>query len=283
MMTKSCLVSQALCVFISLVAVKGDDPCIPLPSPGGPTEQDLPFCGNGVIDPGEVCDDGNRAGGDGCNAWCSAFDRMTRACTLAGQNYYYAAQASSPKCLSMMLSASTFSASEAYFCDLNAVAASPDGSFILVADGGLLVRVELFTDSVMNSLSIFPATITYPFKRFCSLFIMEDGDTVVAHECQEQSVVIFTAGGTQFSKPASLPFHAPSMKSRALLQDGQILYAGLDPDVCVKLFAFNISSMYGTVLANVGCTGYNVIENGIVYPSFSLDGMVPYQVCPLLS
>jgi cysteine-rich repeat protein len=31
--------------------------------------QPLP-CGNGAIDPGETCDDGNRAGGDGCGATC---------------------------------------------------------------------------------------------------------------------------------------------------------------------------------------------------------------------
>lgn len=30
-----------------------------------------PFCGNGVLDPREPCDDGNRVGGDGCAADCS--------------------------------------------------------------------------------------------------------------------------------------------------------------------------------------------------------------------
>jgi cysteine-rich repeat protein len=28
------------------------------------------LCGNGVLDPGEQCDDGNRVNGDGCNAFC---------------------------------------------------------------------------------------------------------------------------------------------------------------------------------------------------------------------
>ncbi len=28
-------------------------------------------CGDGVLDEGEQCDDGNRCGGDGCSAWCS--------------------------------------------------------------------------------------------------------------------------------------------------------------------------------------------------------------------
>ncbi len=29
-----------------------------------------PTCGNGVIDPGETCDDGNATPGDGCSATC---------------------------------------------------------------------------------------------------------------------------------------------------------------------------------------------------------------------
>src|SRR5262245_64031625 len=29
-------------------------------------------CGDGVIDPGEVCDDGNTADGDACNATCTS-------------------------------------------------------------------------------------------------------------------------------------------------------------------------------------------------------------------
>ena len=33
---------------------------------------DGPVCGNGVIDPGEVCDDGNTIGGDGCSADCTS-------------------------------------------------------------------------------------------------------------------------------------------------------------------------------------------------------------------
>ena len=30
-----------------------------------------PACGNAVLDPGEVCDDGNLVGGDGCRADCT--------------------------------------------------------------------------------------------------------------------------------------------------------------------------------------------------------------------
>ena len=30
-----------------------------------------PLCGNSVVDPGEICDDGNAINGDGCSATCS--------------------------------------------------------------------------------------------------------------------------------------------------------------------------------------------------------------------
>jgi len=38
---------------------------------GGPAN-DLPFCGDGFLDPGETCDDGNNAAGDGCSATCTS-------------------------------------------------------------------------------------------------------------------------------------------------------------------------------------------------------------------
>jgi cysteine-rich repeat protein len=41
------------------------------PSPT-PTEAfESPRCGNGIVEPGELCDDGNTFGGDGCSADCS--------------------------------------------------------------------------------------------------------------------------------------------------------------------------------------------------------------------
>jgi cysteine-rich repeat protein len=38
------------------------------------TDCTVPACGDGVLDGGEVCDDGNTVGGDGCSADCTALD-----------------------------------------------------------------------------------------------------------------------------------------------------------------------------------------------------------------
>ena len=51
----------------SLASVRaGTQTCFDV-APVRPTAVGL--CGNGVLDAGEVCDDGNAVGGDGCNAW----------------------------------------------------------------------------------------------------------------------------------------------------------------------------------------------------------------------
>jgi len=49
--------------------------CTPLPLDAGlaclaPPPR-CPACGDGIIDPGEVCDDGNRVNGDGCDNNCT--------------------------------------------------------------------------------------------------------------------------------------------------------------------------------------------------------------------
>jgi cysteine-rich repeat protein len=39
-----------------------------------------PYCGDGVLDPGEQCDDGNKVSGDGCSEFC-ALERGGEGCT----------------------------------------------------------------------------------------------------------------------------------------------------------------------------------------------------------
>ena len=49
-------------VFVSL--------CVSLLTCGGAPNPNEPSCGDGVVSPGEQCDDGNNAGNDGCSAAC---------------------------------------------------------------------------------------------------------------------------------------------------------------------------------------------------------------------
>jgi cysteine-rich repeat protein len=45
--------------------------------PGGVDNTQTPSCGNGVIDPGEACDDGNTNNGDGCSSSCTIENTAT--------------------------------------------------------------------------------------------------------------------------------------------------------------------------------------------------------------
>ncbi len=47
--------------FLSCETSKSDSDPVPVPNPN---------CGNGTLDTGETCDDGNTASGDGCSAFC---------------------------------------------------------------------------------------------------------------------------------------------------------------------------------------------------------------------
>lgn len=288
-----CMGMLLLLLLMQLLSLtQAQDVCIKWPTLSGPSEIELPLCGNGILDAGEVCDDGNRIGGDGCNAWCSGFDRMTRVCTMAGQNLFYAS-GDQKQCLGAAAAAGgrNFGPAQAFFCNLNAIAASPDGTFLIVADGGLLIRMDLFTDAFSSSLSILPATAIQPLARVCSIAIISNS-VVIAHECHEQSILLFVNGGTQVSKPFSMPLLRPVTQrasTRSYLDGGDLLlYAGVpqheEENGCVHVYAFNATSSRGTLLASIECVVYNVIEKGLIYPSFSIAGMVPYQItkegCP---
>lgn len=60
-----CLYTWTFCV-VAFLAAAGCQPDIPVLLDGG-TE---PICGDGTIDPGEECDDGNISDGDGCQSMC---------------------------------------------------------------------------------------------------------------------------------------------------------------------------------------------------------------------
>jgi cysteine-rich repeat protein len=50
--------------------VVGDRGAVVAPTSERTVDQPTACCGNGVIEPGEQCDDGNTIGGDGCSSTC---------------------------------------------------------------------------------------------------------------------------------------------------------------------------------------------------------------------
>src|SRR5882724_5778996 len=71
---KVCALDQERCVLPEQVAAcdgkNVGDACVFDSTPGNCFQGGVCFttgCGNGIVEPGEVCDDGNRASGDGCS------------------------------------------------------------------------------------------------------------------------------------------------------------------------------------------------------------------------
>ena len=121
----------------------------------------------------QVCDDGNQVGGDGCNAWCSGYDRMTSACTLAGG----AGQCSGAPVLGLP--------SRSTFCALTAIAGR--GGSLFLADSGVLIQYDLLGPP--TPLRAFAATPSGYYRRFCSVAPLPPPSiAVVAHECASQQV-----------------------------------------------------------------------------------------------
>lgn len=128
-------------------------------------EYEFPLCGNGVKDPGELCDDGNRVDNDGCNSWCNMFDAFTGTCTMAGKN---------KACSNKMTEIDRFNAQQSVFCDLTCIDIHPNSSYVLLADDNRLLRYSLFTDKTTNLLEFLPVNQIKTWYTISSLILFPD-------------------------------------------------------------------------------------------------------------
>ncbi|MBI2981895.1 MAG: DUF11 domain-containing protein, partial [Deltaproteobacteria bacterium] len=60
--------------------------CPACPAPGGRTVPVEPICGNGIVEEGEMCDDGNLVNGDGCSTACKNERRDRRRRRIPSRN-----------------------------------------------------------------------------------------------------------------------------------------------------------------------------------------------------
>ena len=244
-----------------------------MPAAAPPTSDELPLCGNGVLDPGETCDDGNKNANDGCNTFCSAFDAMTTACTLAGR---------STTCAFGNPRIGT-SPAQTIFCNLRAIDADPLGAYVVLADGGNLFRYDLFTDST-TSIKRLPASATFNIQSICSLAVLPDA-SIMLHECTAQRLRLVTPDGQTAYVIADLPLKAATFRAYYDKPGGLAVVAGeplLPATTCVQVWT--VSSSSKQLLADVACIVYNVWADGIVYPSYSIAGMqaksIVSESCP---
>ena len=147
---------RTFCILGALLSALGTAAAVcPIsPTASAPNSYDLPRCGDGVLQDGEVCDDGNRVSGDGCNAWCSSFDAMTGGCTMAGRN------SACPTGVPVQ-----GSPADTIFCGLTAIAAN--GTSLIVADMGRYQATLFHYDLLVNVLQ--PISTEIAFGRVCSI------------------------------------------------------------------------------------------------------------------
>jgi cysteine-rich repeat protein len=252
--------------------------------PGISPSSTLPLCGNGRLDPGEVCDDGNRLAGDGCNAFCSAFDAMAATGTLAG--------GPTPCPRGRPIVGNTLSTT--FFCNLRAVEPTPDGGGVVLADGGTLLRFDLFTDAVTGTIVPLAASIEQPMVAICSMAYMPPDNALLIHDCGSGRFFAADASGARVQLVADLTDVLAIADTRAHYNRTArtaVIASTLKQGGCVGVYGLTLSSasndMTRTAIATLPCTVYGVYEDGAEgtrWSSMDLRGMAPYLVahdrCP---
>ena len=276
-------------LLLPLLATQAQPPsaatCYDLPTSPPPLE--LPRCGDGVLDAGEMCDDGNQVDGDGCSAFCSHFDYAPAAATLAG------GPTSCPNGRTI-LGGPTGSVQ---FCALSAIEASPDGSFVLLADGGQLLRYDLFTDAAAGSIQQLSVGIQLGLVRVCSIGALSDGSgAFLLHDCGASRMYLGSSDRGQLVADLS-GLIAPTLTNFKAYYDRQAavaLVAGIPIDysastsaansICVAVHRVNASDSTTSLFATIPCTAYGVWEGGTRVASFDMRDMQPYLIalndCP---
>ena len=257
-------------------------------------------CGNGKPDPGELCDDGNQLNGDGCDATCSAYDAFAPPCTLIGRN------------IACPFGQTVFAGIKSIFCNLRAVAVSPQGKYLILADHNMLLRHNLFTDDTSSSLSTLTVSTLHAFSPICSLHILPDA-SILTYECTSQHKVgLVSPAGNSYIQVHSMPSLVASQdntppKILVLQNKGLAFLAGVsklanDTSViselrtCIHVYKFDVPASHASFSYNaetqnkapwvdIPCVVYNAFEQETKarYLTFDLISMVPkyimHQTC----
>jgi cysteine-rich repeat protein len=260
--------------------------CFDMPQPSPPN---VPLCGNGVLDAGEICDDGNRQAGDGCNAFCSAFDALAATGTLAG---------GLNTCPIQGQPVVGGTVSNTRFCDLRAIEAAPDGAYVLLGDGSALLKYELFSSATTGVITRIASSV--PFVSICSIGVLAGDSAIVVHDCGATRFWVADASGAHAQQIASFdevwapPTPRVFLKSFYDRSARVVVTAGVlkeQSQGCVSVNAIALSNFTDwsiqattTLLATLPCTVYGVYENGKQWTSMDIRGMLPYLIvrdrCP---
>ncbi len=82
------------------------------------------------------------------------------------------------------------------FCNLRAIETSLDGTYVLLADGGKLLRYNLFTDGSTGLITQLQASILTNFKAICSIGVLGPDGAILLHDCGTAQVHVAMQDGT---------------------------------------------------------------------------------------
>jgi hypothetical protein len=198
------------------------------------------------------------------------------------------------------------------FCNLRAVDTALDGSYVVLADGGTLLRFDLLTDESRGNIRQLEASIDHVFsKNICSVAVLEPDSTIVMHDCGTQQLFVAMGGDGShvqmvadwsdvFSKVRLGASDAPdanltltyqddafkayyNKKTRTAVVAGTLLHTedGIAAVQLVNISAFNNFFVTGSTanMAVIPRTAYNVWEGGgIKRASMDMEGMQPRAV-----
>lgn len=260
------------------------------------------LCGNGRIDPGETCDDGNLINNDGCDSTCSLYDAFSTPCTLAGRNV--------PCPYGQTVFASTKNPTKTSFCNLRALSIHPLGRYLLLADNNLLLRYNLFTDDIAGTLTPLPInTLFQSFEPFCSLHVLEDS-SILTYECTgAHRIGMVSPSYNNFISLKKIPALLPNPNNFKMLylpSSQQIAWAGVSKQsnntatiaefrVCIEIYMMKIPPSFSSAVnvdpdspiipwMTIPCVVYNAFESdNTKYLTFDMTSMIPnyilYEPC----
>jgi cysteine-rich repeat protein len=264
-------------------------------------KSEFPLCGNGILDPDELCDDGNTENGDGCNSMCNMYDAFTSTCTLAGKN---------EACFNDKTSyGASGMPSQVSFCDLKSIDIHPNASYALIVDQNIIIKYNLFSDDTKNVISLF--SVPKAFSFICSINILPDDLSVLIYDCLSHEFYLSSSTGNSGYTIATLPSYiqpfikivSPTFKPLVISKLRLAVTAAISKnatqplitgfETCVYIFKFNIPTIQvlqqqsnnyeSTPFQQIPCIIYNVMEGLKVYPTYSIKNMIPkyilYEKC----
>ncbi len=181
---------------------------------------------------------------------------------------------------------------------------------MLLADGGKLLRFNLFTDGNAGLITQLQASILTDFKAICSIGVLGPDGAILIHDCGKSQVHIAMQDGTHVQLVADLLTDQRLLPARLNLKSyydrnarymvtaGRLMASSSqqqlqqgEAEACIGVYGLTVSEFDNfyvraapSLLATIPCTLYGVWEGASRITSFDARDMEPHLItrerCP---